>query len=260
MPLPRTGQDRCPSILDRFRTAFAGLWKPSGYNSFITSHSAKDPQQISAAYGPERGKAMTARIITITREFGSGGRTIGKKVAAELGYDFYDWNLVEKIAAKSGFAREFVEQNGEEQDRFLSMLASSSFSFNLNEQLFETQTRIILDLAKKGNCVLVGRCADFLLRNEQNALSCFIFANEESRKKRILEEYGERDESIDKRLRDKDRRRKAHYQYFTGRKWGKSFYYDLCLDTSRLPLDLCAQIIVEAARAYVPGQRMTNED
>ncbi len=203
---------------------------------------------------------MTAKIITITREFGSGGRTIGKQVAAQLGYDFYDWNLVEKIAAESGFAKEFVAKNGEEQDRFMSMLASSSFSFNLNEQLFEAQTRVILELAKKGNCVLVGRCADFLLRNEPNVLSCFIFANEEARKRRILEEYGETNESIDKRLRDKDRRRKAHYQYFTGRKWGKSFFYDLCIDTSRLPLEKCAQMIVEAAKVYEPGPRFTNED
>ncbi len=203
---------------------------------------------------------MSARVITISREFGSGGRTIGRLVAAELGYEFYDWNLVEKIAAQSGFAPDFIEANGEEQDRFMSMLVSSSYSFNLNEQLFEAQTRVILDLAAKGNCVIVGRCADFLLRNEPNVLSCFIFADEESRKKRILEEYGQTSVSIDKRLRDKDRRRKAHYQYFTGRKWGRSFFYDLCLDTGRLPLEACAKLIVDAARALGPGVRHTGED
>ena len=203
---------------------------------------------------------MTANIITITREFGSGGRTIGRLVAAKLGYDFYDWNLVEKIAAQSGFAKEFIEQNGEEQDRFMTMLASSSFSFNLNEQLFEAQTKVILDLAKKGHCVIVGRCADFLLRNEPGVLSCFIWADEESRKKRILTEYGERDESIDKRLRDKDKRRKAHYQYFTGRKWGKAFYHDVCLDTSRLPIESCADTIVALAQDCTGAVRHTNED
>lgn len=203
---------------------------------------------------------MSAKIITISREFGSGGRTIGRLAASQLGYDFYDWNLVEKIAKQSGFAAEFIEENGEEQDRFMSMLASSSFGFNLNEQLFEAQTKVILDLAAKGNCVIVGRCADFLLRNEPDVLSCFIYADEESRKKRILSEYGETSESIDKRLRDKDRRRKAHYQYFTGRKWGTSFFYDLCLDTGRLSLQTCADLIVKAALELEEGVRHTNED
>lgn len=172
---------------------------------------------------------MSAKIITITREFGSGGRTIGRMVADALGYSFYDWNLVEKIAEETGFAKEFIEENGEEQGRFMTMLGTSSFGFNLNEQLFEAQSRVIFDLARQGNCVFVGRCADYLLRNEPDVMSCFIYANEESRKNRILNEYGETDVPIDKRMKDKDKRRKAHYQYFTSRKWGKAFYYDLCL-------------------------------
>lgn len=202
---------------------------------------------------------MSANIITITREFGSGGRTIGKLVAQEMGYEFYDWNLVEKIARSSGFASEFIEANGEEQDRFASMLATSSFGFNLNEKLFEAQSRVILDLAKKGSCVIVGRCADYLLRNEENVLSCFIYANEESRKERVEREYGPNDTPIEKRIRDKDKRRKAHYQYFTGRKWGKAFYYDLCIDSSRIEDEDAAAMIILAARNLQPGKRNTNE-
>lgn len=202
---------------------------------------------------------MSANIITITREFGSGGRTIGKLVAQEMSYEFYDWNLVEKIARSSGFASEFIEANGEEQDRFASMLATSSFGFNLNEKLFEAQSRVILDLAKKGSCVIVGRCADYLLRNEENVLSCFIYANEESRKERVEREYGPTDTPIEKRIRDKDKRRKAHYQYFTGRKWGKAFYYDLCIDSSRIEDEDAAAMIILAACNLQPGKRNTNE-
>lgn len=203
---------------------------------------------------------MSANVITITREFGSGGRTIGQMVARELGYDFYDWNLVEKIAAETGFAQSFVEENAEEQDRFATMMGSNSFGFNLNERLFEAQSRVIFDLARKGNCVIVGRCADYLLRHEADTLCCFIFSNLEHRKERVLMEYGATDVPIEKRIRDKDKRRKAHYQYFTGRKWGKAFYYDLSLDTSRLPVEECARIIVSAARNYLPGSRQTGED
>ncbi|MBF0579698.1 cytidylate kinase-like family protein [Erysipelotrichaceae bacterium RD49] len=203
---------------------------------------------------------MSAKVITITREFGSGGRTIGRMVANALGYDFYDWNLVDKIATETGFAKQFIEENGEEQGRFSTMLTSSSFGFNLNEQLFEAQSNVIFKLANKGNCVIVGRCADYLLRNDPNTLSCFIYANEESRKNRVVHEYGETDVPIDKRLKDKDKRRKAHYQYFTSRKWGRSFYYDLCIDTTRIPLDEAASLIVSAAQNFVPGVLRTDED
>ncbi|MDO4663901.1 MAG: cytidylate kinase-like family protein [Erysipelotrichaceae bacterium] len=203
---------------------------------------------------------MSAKVITITREFGSGGRTIGRKVAEALGYSFYDWNLVEKIATETGFAKEFIEENGEEQGRFSAVFTSSSFGFNLNEQLFEAQSRVVLKLAEQGNCVIVGRCADYLLRNDPNTISCFIYANNEARKNRIINEYGETDVPIEKRLKDKDKRRKSHYEYFTSRKWGKSFYYDLCIDTGRIPIDTAVNLIVEAAKGYQPGLRNTDGD
>ena len=202
---------------------------------------------------------MSAKVITITREFGSGGRTIGRKVAEALGYSFYDWNLVDKIATETGFAKEFIEENGEEQGRFSAVFTSSSFGFNLNEQLFEAQSRVVLNLAEQGNCVIVGRCADYLLRNDPNTMSCFIYAND-ARKNRVINEYGETDVPIEKRLKDKDKRRKAHYEYFTSRKWGKSFYYDLCIDTGRIPIDTAVDVIVEAAKNYTPGLRNTDGD
>ena len=134
---------------------------------------------------------MSAKVITITREFGSGGRTIGRKVAEALGYSFYDWNLVDKIATETGFAKEFIEENGEEQGRFSAVFTSSSFGFNLNEQLFEAQSRVVLNLAeqKEKTCVIVGRCADYLLRNDPNTMSCFIYANHDARKNRVINEY-----------------------------------------------------------------------
>lgn len=194
---------------------------------------------------------MSANIITITREFGSGGRTIGRRVAEELGYDFYDWNLVSEIAAESGFAPEFVEENCEDSSNYIPWLfRGQNFGSDLSDQLFAAQRNVIWELAEKGHCVIVGRCADYLLRERNDVLNCFIYAEEEAKKQRIIHEYGQREESIEKRMKDKDRKRKAHYQYYTGRKWGKAFYYDVCLDSGRLGIDACVNTVVHLAASF----------
>lgn len=203
---------------------------------------------------------MPASIITITREFGSGGRTVGKIVAESLGYDFYDWNIVEKIAQETGFAPNFIEEHSEEQSRFTAMLTSGAFGITLNDQLFEAQSRVIFQLAEKGKCVIVGRCADYLLRNDPNVLSCFVYANEKKRQERVLQEYGKTDVPIERRIKEKDKRRKAHYEYFTSRKWGKAFYFDLCIDTACFSLGQAAQLIIMAAQNFEPHHRTTGED
>lgn len=202
---------------------------------------------------------MSANIITITREFGSGGRSIGRAVAAALGYEFYDWSLVGKIAAESGFAQEFVEDNCEDA-AMPWLFRSTAGSFDLSDQLFLAQRRVILELAEKGRCVIVGRCADYILRERTDVLSCFVFADDSSRIRRIEKEYGKTDVPTPKRMKDKDRKRKAHYQYYTGRKWGRSFYYDLSFDTGRIDMDLCASLIVQAARNFDAQKTHPRED
>lgn len=203
---------------------------------------------------------MSANIITITREFGSGGRTIGRKVADALGYDFYDWNLVEKIARDSGFSEEFVEANGEDASTsFPWFFKNAAGGPDLSDQLYLAQCEIIQQLAAQGHCVIVGRCADYILRHRNDVLSCFIFAGEAFKKERIIVVYGETDVAIEKRMKEKDRRRKAYYQYYTGRKWGRSFYYDLCLDSGRLGVEMCANLIEQAAKAYEPCARNNND-
>ena len=203
---------------------------------------------------------MKAKVITITREFGSGGRTIGKLAAEKLGYDFYDWNLVTEIAKESGFAPAFVEENLEDSQHFHPWLFNiQSVGTDLSDQLFAAQRRVILDLAEKGNCVIVGRCADYILRKRNDTLSCFVWAHKEAKKKRIVEEYGETEVKIDKRMKDKDKKRKAHYEYYTSRKWGKAFYYDLCLDSGILGIENCVSIIVSLAENF-PGIQRESED
>ena len=156
---------------------------------------------------------MKNRIITISREFGSGGRTIGKETAAKLGILCYDQELIEKIAEESGFAKEYIAERGEYTTHG-SWLASAIsgrdfYGHSSQDDLWAAQQRVILDLAEKGPCVIVGRCADYILRDAADCLTVFIHADMEQRAKRIVEQYGERTETPEKRLRDKDKRRAA---------------------------------------------------
>ena len=174
---------------------------------------------------------MEKKIITISREFGSGGRTVGHKVAERLGIPFYDKELVNQVALESGFAPKFVEEHGEHSP------SSSLFSYAFAPQgvpgvmnglstadfLWNIQCSVILQLAEKGACVIVGRNAD-----------------------RIVRLYGESDKSPEARLNEKDKRRRVNYQHYTGRTWGQSQNYDICLNSGVLGIDQCVDIIVGA--------------
>ena len=197
---------------------------------------------------------MEKKIITISREFGSGGRTIGRKVAEELGIPFYDKELVEQIAMESGFAPKFVEEHGEHSP------GTSFFSYAFAPQgvpgimnglstadfLWNIQCSVILQLADKGPCVIVGRNADYILKDRQDALHVYVFADAPYRAERIVRLYGESEKTPEQRLNEKDKRRRVNYQHYTGRTWGQAQNYDLCLDTGVLGEDFCKEVIVKA--------------
>lgn len=196
---------------------------------------------------------MEKRIITISREFGSGGRSVGHKVAEALGIPFYDKELVDQIAVESGFAPKFVEEHGEHSP------GNSLFSYAFAPQgvpgvmnglstadfLWNIQCSVILQLAEKGPCVIVGRNADYILKDRKDTLNVFVYADTAFRADRIVRLYGESEKAPEQRLQEKDRRRKVNYQHYTGRTWGMSQNYNLCLDTSVLGVDESANIIVD---------------
>ena len=189
---------------------------------------------------------MSNRIITISREFGSGGHTVGKKVAERLGIPCYDNELIQKIAEQSGFVEEYIKEEGEHVPQS-SWLASAFTGWNWNgpsnqDLLWTIQRNIILELAEKESCVIVGRCADFILR-DKNWLRVFIHASMEKRAVRIVNEYGERREAPEQRLKSKDKRRASYYRFYTDMKWGQSQNYHIALDSGELGLDKCADII-----------------
>ncbi len=203
------------------------------------------------------------KVITISREFGSGGRTIGREVAEQLGWAFYDRALVERLAKESGYSEEFIEKRGEDAtttSSFLFNLARSGGTGNygggagsydgtpgLSDKLFVMEYNLIKRLPEEGPCVIVGRCSDYILRDLPDALHIFVFADESFKADRIVRLYGERDDAPAKRLEEKDKKRKVFYKNYTGRSWGRSQNYDLCLNSGKLGVENCAGVIAHLA-------------
>ena len=196
---------------------------------------------------------MKKNIITISRQFGSGGRSVGRLVAEKLGIPFYDKELVEQIALESGFAPKFVEENGEHAP------GNSLFSYAFLHQsvpgvmnglstadfLWNIQCSSILQIAEKGPCVIVGRNADYILKDHPDAFHAYIHADNQFRAERIVRLYGESEKSPAARLAEKDKRRKLNYQHYTGRTWGDASNYDVCINTTNIDIEKAAQIIID---------------
>ena len=188
------------------------------------------------------------RVITISRQFGSGGRTIGRQVAEKLGIPCYDQELIEQLAEKSGFTKEYIKEHSEYTERggWLANALSGRAAGGMTNQdhIWVAQRELILELAAKGPCVMVGRCADYILQGQADCLNVFIHASMENRAERIVKMYGERDDAPEKRLRDKDKRRKAYYQFYTDPEWGRAENYHVALDSGALGIDKCVELIV----------------
>lgn len=200
---------------------------------------------------------MEKKIITISREFGSGGRTVGRMVAEKLGIPFYDKELVEHVALESGFAPKFVEEHGEHapgKSLFSYAFAPQGVPGVMNglstaDFLWNIQCSVILQLAEKGPCVIVGRNADYILKDRDDCLHAYIHADMPFRADRIVRLYGESEKSPEARLQEKDKRRRLNYQHYTGRNWGIAQNYDICLNSGTVGVENCADIIVSMVNA-----------
>ena len=195
---------------------------------------------------------MKKNIIAISREFGSGGRTIGRLVAQKLGIQFYDRDIIKKVVAESGLTRKYVEHYGEfapsADKRFAySFVGLDEDSNSPLVQLWKTREKVITDFATAKPCVIVGSCADYILRDREDCLKVFLYADEETKENRIQEIYGEAGLKLKNRVKDMDVRRGLNYKYFTGQDWGKAQNYDLALNRGSLGIEKCAQLIVDAA-------------
>ena len=199
---------------------------------------------------------MEKKIITISREFGSGGRTVGRLIAQQLDIPFYDSELVKQISMESGFAPKFVEEHGEHSP------GNSLFSYAFAPQgvpgvmnglstadfLWNIQCSVILQIAEQGPCVIVGRNADYILKDREDVLNAYIHANKDFRAERIVRLYGNSEKTPAARLQEKDKRRRVNYQHYTGRTWGAAENYHICLDSSVIGVERCADIIVDIVK------------
>lgn len=168
---------------------------------------------------------MEKKIITISRQYGSGGRYVGQKLSEKLGIPCYDEKLIDMVAKESGFAQDFVAEKGERMTGSLLFNIASSLSYannilsgngmSLQDEIYFIQNRIIKDLAEKGSCVIVGRCADYILRERKDVLNIFIYADMESKMERAVTYFGLEKENVSAILKKKDKARSNHYKYYT---------------------------------------------
>ena len=188
-------------------------------------------------------------IVTIGREYGSGGRIVAQRLAEKLGVPFYDKEVIQGVAKKTGFAENFVrEAERRPTNSFMYDLYFSTHSLSIPDQVFIAQSGVIKDLADKGGCVIVGRCADYILREHKELLRTFVYAPLEQRVQRALEEYHDKEDNLEGFVIRQDKQRASYYNYFTSIRWGDRKSYDLCV-SSALGLDTAVEIIYHAALA-----------
>lgn len=192
---------------------------------------------------------MVKRIITISREFGSGGRFIGEEVAKKLGIAYYDKNIINEIAEKSGLSPEYIQENAElspKKGLFAYAFAGRDITGKSVEDLvYEAQRKVILELAEKESCVIIGRNADYILNDRDDVLNVFIHGDTPEKIQRITRLYNVEEQKVVKMMVDIDKRRMANYNFYTNQKWGKASNYTLCLNSSKLGYDRCEKIIME---------------
>ena len=209
---------------------------------------------------PRKAVSMSKVIITIARQYGSGGREIGERVAELLGIDKYDREFVTLAAEQEGkYSEEALEKVDERTTSSLLYtlaLGSNTFGINagahflpLNDKLFVIQSQLIRSLAEKGSSVMIGRCADYVLREDPARLSVFIYADIDSRKKRVAARHELSEDRALDLINKTDRRRASYYNFYTGGKWGKYDNYHLAINSTVLGIEGTAQLIANMARA-----------
>lgn len=193
-------------------------------------------------------------IITIGRQFGSGGREIGERLAKELGILFYDRELLTRAAKESGFCEEMIQMHDERPtNSFLYNLVMDTYSFGYNsaasvemplsQKVFLAQFDAIRKIADEGPCVIVGRCADYALSEYQNCLNIFIHGEETSKIERIMKKYDLSEAKARDMMIKKDKQRQSYYNYYSSKKWGRADSYDLSVNSSVLGIDGSVKLI-----------------
>ena len=201
---------------------------------------------------------MKKKIITVSREFGSGGRTLGKMLAEQLQWKYYDKEIVDKVADETGFDPGYISERGE----YAPGKNKLSYAFtaagtpgimqgmSAADFLWYIQNNVIRQIADADEpAIIVGRSADYILKDREDAMHIFVCADRQWRADRIVRVYGESEKAPLRRVDEKDKKRKTNYNYYTGREWGDPANYDLCLNTGRLGIEACVEMVIAALKA-----------
>lgn len=196
----------------------------------------------------ENGKNI---VITIAREYGSGGRYIGKLVANKLGMKLYDKNFITKVAAETGLSEEYIKENEQKRETLAGLNNGYYVGLNNSDELFIKETEIIKQIAEKESCVIIGRCADFILKDKENVLKVFIYNDMENKIKRATQFYGLNKEKAEKEIKSINKLRANHYKYYTEREWNNHANYDICINSDELGVEKAADLICDMVKQKV---------
>ena len=195
---------------------------------------------------------MAKRIITISREFGSGGRFIGEEVAKKLGIAYYDKDIINQIAEESGLSPDYIQESAELSPKkgilAYALAGRDITGKSVEDMVYEVQRKVILELAEKEPCVIIGRNADFILKDRDDVLNVFIHGNMPEKTERICRLYNVSEKEAVKMMTDTDKRRMTNYNFYTDQKWGKASNYTLSLNSSQLGYDKCEEIIIKCVK------------
>ena len=194
---------------------------------------------------------MSKKIITVSREFGSGGRYIAEQVAKRLDYEYYDKAIIARVAEETGLSEKFIEGEGEyapKQHWFTyAFVGRDQQGLSLGGRMYAAQRKIILDVAEKESCVIVGRCADDILSDREDCLNVFICGDLKEKTERITKMYELSEKEAQRKMREVDKKRSLHYNYYTERKWGAARNYSIALNSSQIGYEKCIDIICDLA-------------
>ncbi len=184
-------------------------------------------------------------VITIAREYGSGGRYIGRLIADKLGIKFYDKEFIAEIAKETGLAEEYIENQEQKREVLAGLNNGYYVGLDNSDELFIKEAELIKKVANKESCVIIGRCADFILRDRNNVIKVFVYANQEDKIKRAVEIYELDKAKAEKEIKRIDKLRANHYKHYTEKKWNDHSNYDICINSDTLGVEKSADLICE---------------
>lgn len=187
-------------------------------------------------------------VITIAREYGSGGRYIGKLIADKLGIKFYDKELIPKVAKETGLSEEYIENNEQKREALAGINNGYYVGLNNADELFIKESELIKKVANEESCVIIGRCADFILQDKSNVLKVFVYSNMNDKIKRATEIYGLNKSKAEKEIKRIDKLRANHYKHYTGKEWNHHANYDVCMNSDTLGVEKSADLICEMVK------------